>query len=319
VQTLRKARRADVAILQRKLLPLWQIHFLRRAADRLVYDFDDALFRRDSHTRKSHESWRRALQFWAAVYAADVVLAGNTYLARRAGAYVESDRVHCVPTCVDPREYPVAVHRRRGAQAALAWIGQKRTLQALPMAAACWEALGKWLPGLELRVLCNVSCDLPGVRVVLRPWSEATEKTELADADIGVSWLPNDGWSQGKCGLKVLQYMAAGLPVVANPVGAHREMVIPGKTGFLAATPGEWTAAISQLADDPALRRRMGRAGRRLVEQQYSVEAWGPRWTDLVVGQRAISRTGHGWDAPPSANGPVPSAQWTGEVAVAAH
>jgi glycosyltransferase involved in cell wall biosynthesis len=318
VRTLRKARRADGVILQRKLLPLWQLHVLRRATDRLVYDFDDALFRRDSHARKQPQSWKRALRFWAAVYAADVVLAGNAYLARRASSYVDAGRVHCVPTCVDPDEYPVAPHRRRGAETALAWIGQKRTLQALPMARPWWQALGKRLPGLELRLICDASCALPGVRTVLRRWSEATEKTELADADIGLSWLPDDGWSQGKCGLKVLQYMAAGLPVVANPVGAHVEMVIPGETGFLASTPGEWAAAISQLGDDPALRRRMGRAGRRLVERHYSVEAWGPRWTELVVGRRAFSRPGHVSDAPLSGEGPYSGAECAGEVAVAA-
>jgi glycosyltransferase involved in cell wall biosynthesis len=247
-----------------------------------------------------------------------VVLAGNTYLAQRATAYVDAGRVHCVPTCVDADEYPVAVHRRRGARAALAWIGQQRTLQALPMARPWWEALGKWLPGLELRVICDASCTLPGVRTVLRRWSEATEGIELADADIGVSWLPDDGWSRGKCGLKVLQYMAAGLPVVANPVGAHMEMVIPGKTGFLASTPGEWTAAISRLADDPALRRRMGRAGRRIVEQQYSIQAWGPRWTELVAGQRAFSRPGQGWDAPLAGDGPYSNAECARGAAVAA-
>jgi glycosyltransferase involved in cell wall biosynthesis len=72
----------------------------------------------------------------------------------------------------------------------------------------------------------------------------------------------------------VLQFMAAGLPVIANPVGANREMVVPGETGFLASTPDEWAVAIQRLAVDPELRARMGAAGRRRVEREYSVARW---------------------------------------------
>jgi glycosyltransferase involved in cell wall biosynthesis len=114
--------------------------------------------------------------------------------------------------------------------------------------------------------------------VDFRPWSGATEGAELAEADIGVSWLPDDSWSRGKCGLKVLQYMAAGLPVIANPVGVQKEMVRHGETGFLAETADEWCEAVQRLAADPQLRRRMGQEGRRIVESDYSVAAGAARW-----------------------------------------
>ena len=118
--------------------------------------------------------------------------------------------------------------------------------------------------------------------MVLRPWSSDTEAQELAACDIGISWLPDDSFSRGKCGLKILQYMAAGLPVVANPVGVHREMIIDGQTGYLASSPEQWSAAIARLAADPALRRRMGQAGRRLAEERFSVARWGPQFAGLI-------------------------------------
>ena len=104
----------------------------------------------------------------------------------------------------------------------------------------------------------------------------------MADADIGINWLPDDSWSRGKCGLKVLQYMAAGLPVVANPVGMNREMVVHGRTGFLASTPEEWADAIERLASNPKLRQAMGQRGRHLVEERFGVERWAPRFARLV-------------------------------------
>ena len=114
------------------------------------------------------------------------------------------------------------------------------------------------------------------------PWSVATEARDLAAADIGISWLADIPFNRGKCGLKVLQYMAAGLPVVANPIGVTSRLVIHGKTGFLASTPEEWAEAIKRLAENPVLRRQMGVAARRIVEERYSVNAWSPQFAELI-------------------------------------
>jgi glycosyltransferase involved in cell wall biosynthesis len=146
---------------------------------------------------------------------------------------------------------------------------------------------------LELRVVSDVFPQLAGVRVVPLPWSAATETAELAQSDVGISWLPDDRWSRGKCGLKVLQYMAAGLPVVANRVGVHREMVVDGVTGFLADTPDEWVQALRRLSQDVALRAAMGAAARRRVEAEYSVEGWKAPFAaaiDALVARPAVSR-----------------------------
>jgi len=150
-------------------------------------------------------------------------------------------------------------------------------LPSLECAGAELAAVAAELPGVELRLICDAGPAPLPVRVALRPWSPATEADELVEADIGISWLADDLWSLGKCGLKVLQYMAAGLPVVANPVGIHRRLVVDGLNGFLAETPGDWARAVARLAADPALRNRMGAAARNCVTEHYSVQHWGPR------------------------------------------
>ncbi len=282
VPQLLAARRADVVILQRKLLPLWQLALLRRLARRLIYDVDDALYQRDSYSRRGPESWVRGLHFWATVYASDAVTAGNEFLRDRAAAYAALDRVHVVRTCLEPGDYAIGRHERTGAAAKLVWIGQPSTLPSLDLMQKHLAAAAGRLPGLELRVICSRFPSLEGIRVLPYRWSAADETAAVADGDIGVNWLPDDQWSRGKCGLKVLQYMAAGLPVVANPVGMNRQMVEHGRTGFLAATPQEWADAIERLACDPSLRRAMGVAGRRRVEERFSVAAWGPRFAEVV-------------------------------------
>ncbi len=128
ISSLLAGRRAEIVVLQRKLLPAWQLAILRRSAKCLVYDVDDAVFRRDSFTRKQQQSETRLSRFRNTVLAADAVLAGNDYLTQFTAAYADPDRVYRVPTCVDPSWYPLASHRRTGFRARLAWIGQRSML-----------------------------------------------------------------------------------------------------------------------------------------------------------------------------------------------
>lgn len=282
----------DAVILQRKLLPPWQLRILRRAARRLVFDFDDAVLFRDSNDPRGPDDARRRRRFAAMMRAADTVIAGNDFLADcalRAGARVED--VHVIPTCVEPSRYPVAHHEPAGGPMDLVWIGSSSTLRGLEQPAEIWRAVAAAVPGLRLRVICDrFPQDFP-IPIVAVPWAEADEARALADGQVGVSWLPDDVWSRGKCGLKVLQYQAAGLPVVANPVGCQNEMIRPGDNGFLAAGPDEWVAALRRLASDHDLRRRMGLAARRGVEADYSVPAWSAAFVHSVTGGHRTAAT----------------------------
>ena len=289
--------RFPAVILQRRLLPGWQIRILRHAAARIVFDLDDAVFQRDSYDRKGQHCRRRSGRFKATVQAADMVTVGNDHLRQEVLRYVEANRVRVIPTCVDAKLYRPADHWRVGEGIRLAWIGSSSTMASLQLIQPHLAVATQSVRGLELHVICGRGLELAGVRTVLREWSSQTEAVDLADCDVGISWLPDDSWSRGKCGLKVLQYMAAGLPVVANPVGANSEMVMPGRTGFLADTPHEWAEAIRLLASDPELRRKMGTAGRRLVEERYGVARWEGPFAAAVAGDESVS------DAGPSLSG----------------
>jgi glycosyltransferase involved in cell wall biosynthesis len=144
------------------------------------------------------------------------------------------------------------------------------------------SAIGRAVPGTRLKLICDRFIDIPHLSVDRCRWSEATEPAEIAAADVGIGWVPDDAWSRGKCGLKVLQYQAAGLPVVANPVGVQAEFVKHGVTGFQAASTEQWVNAIRALAADASLRRRMGEAGRRQVEDHFSLPPGAAKWTELL-------------------------------------
>ena len=292
---LRRAQQFDAVILQRKLLPVWQLSVLRRYARHLVFDFDDAVKFRDSYDERGLISRWRSRRFARTVCAADTVVAGNDFLADcalRDGANVQ--RVHVIPTCVEPRKYPIARQETGEDHLDLVWIGSASTLRGLEQSRPIWERLAKALPQLRLRVICDRFPDAFPIPVIPVAWDEPTEARELAAGQIGVSWIPDDLWSRGKCGLKVLQYQAAGLPVVANPVGAHCEMIRVEETGFLATTADEWVAAIMLLARDSRRRQKMGLMARQRVEADYSVSAWAETFVNSMTGT-CRSAVGAAW------------------------
>jgi glycosyltransferase involved in cell wall biosynthesis len=281
LRQLTEVTRADAVLLQRRLLSWWQLRLLRRHAQSLFFDIDDAVFYRDSNSARGHKSGRRLRRFRATVRQCDGVLAGNHFLAEEARRWAFTDRVHYFPTCVDPGLYRPRPSERRGGDVRLVWIGSRSTMPSLDAIQPGLAEATRRLPGLTLRVVCDVFPTLAGVNVVPVSWSEATEANELANADIGISYLPEHPWSRGKCGLKVLQYMAAGLPVIANSYGVHPEM-IEGGAGVLAGTSSKWADAIVRLAENAEIRRRMAVASRARVEAAYAVERWGQRLAQLL-------------------------------------
>jgi glycosyltransferase involved in cell wall biosynthesis len=278
----RRLRGASV-VLQRRLLPGWQLALLRRQVRHLVFDFDDAVFLRDSYSDRGIHDPRRLRRFAATVRACDAVVAGNSFLADQAARWAGVRRVHLVPTCIDPSRYVPRAPDAPGDGRTLVWIGSSSTLKGLETIAPLLEELGRSVPGLRLKVICDRFPAFEHLSVVPCPWNAASEARDLAPADVGIGWVPDDLWSRGKCGLKVLQYMAAGLPVIANPVGVHSEMVRHGETGFLASTPGQWREAVTRLAGDAGLRFRMGQAGRWCLEARYAVAAGAAGWLDLLA------------------------------------
>jgi glycosyltransferase involved in cell wall biosynthesis len=266
-------------LIQRRLLSTWEIRRLRRKAETLLFDLDDAVWLRDSFSGRPLRSRRRQRRFIEQIRQMDYVITGNDFLAEYVRPF--ANHVLVIPTCIEPARYRPAQHPQDHS-AQLVWIGSASTLRGLEQQRAWFEALGRRLPNVTLRLICDQFLSFHRLQVIPRLWSEETEATDLAAADIGIAWMPDDDWSRGKCGLKVLQYMAAGLPVIANPVGVHVEMIRDGETGLLANTPAEWTDAVEYLSRHSNVRRRMGLASRARVEKEYSVAHGAKLWLELL-------------------------------------
>ena len=161
------------------------------------------------------------------------------------------------------------------------WIGQRATADFLRPLAPLFEQLRKQGKGRFTAI--GIDAQQLGLPMASVPWSEDTEVASLQALDVGIMPLRDEPFERGKCGYKLIQYMACGLPVVASPVGVNRQIVEHGVNGFLAETPAEWAEALQTLLADPALRQRMGQAGRQKVEQQYSLQVTGPKLASLLM------------------------------------
>lgn len=274
---------ADLVILQRRLLPRWQLALLRQRVRRLAFDFDDAVFLRDSYHRQGSESSMLRRRFLSMMGSVDAVVAGNDWLAERAQA-AGARLIRVIPTCVDPTRYAPMANTNAGLT--MVWIGSSSTVRGLARARPLLEQLGQSVPGLTLRLVCDAFVDFQHLKVERVPWTAAGEADALASADVGLSLLPDDDWSRGKCGLKVLQYFAAGLPVLGNPVGVTAQMIGPDPitqqtAGLLPVSPEDWQRALEALRDDKT-RRVMGAEARRRAVQEYSIARGVAEWAQFL-------------------------------------
>jgi glycosyltransferase involved in cell wall biosynthesis len=256
--------------------------YLQKGKARYVYDFDDAIFHQyDTHPNRLV---RLALsgKIRRVIEGASAVIAGNDYLAEYARRV--NDRVSVIPTVVDTDQYrlPEQATIEANRPLVVGWIGSPSTA---PYVAQQSEALRTFCARRRARVVLVGSgpVALPGVPLEVRPWREQREVRDLQDFDVGIMPLPDTPWARGKCGFKLVQYMACGVPVVASPVGVNTQMVESGVNGYLATTPAEWLEALEKMAGDPSHRKRMGTTGRRQVIERYSLQSAAPRLAETLA------------------------------------
>ncbi|HJT19312.1 MAG TPA: glycosyltransferase family 4 protein [Nitrospira sp.] len=272
---------SDLIVVEGQLFPYAPPLFERGLAHfhKIAIEFDDAIYLTKGHGRKMPVLLRLS--------AATIV--GNQTLGAYAASY--SSNVHVVPTVVDTDRFRPPTQRGERTKdgvhrsITIAWIGLAYNASYLEWLAPVFRRLQKEFL-LKVMVISSRPPVLEGVSVSFKPWNYATEVEDLQACDIGVMPLPDSEWALGKCGLKLLQYMALGLPAVASPIGVNREIIEDGVNGLLATTEEDWHRQLARLCRDSTLREQIGHAGRATVEARYSLKQWGPK---LAERYRAIS------------------------------
>jgi glycosyltransferase involved in cell wall biosynthesis len=258
-------REYDAVFVQKRLFSLPWIFAARLAAKRLIFDFDDAIWTSPTGNWSRMTRAKTRLRLRTMIAKADCVIAGNSYLADYARQYRRNVRV--IPTCIDTDHYSPQEgdpHDRL----TIGWIGSKPNIPYL----AGLEPAFSGLPNADLSVISDKEYKSPNLPTDFTRWSAEGELAALRSFDIGVMPLADDEWACGKCGFKILQYMACGIPAVVSPVGVNREIIADSVNGFLAASTDEWVERLTALSSDASLRTRIAAAGRSTVLANYSAE-----------------------------------------------
>lgn len=256
------ARPFSLVFVHRVLLPPWIIRRLTRLHIPIIFDFDDALAIEGFHRTTIAQS-----RFHTLVQHAAHVTTSTLYNADQ--VRVRNPRVSVVVSSVDTRRQPKKRQRESTLPVTIGWIGSPSTAPYLHEIHTPLERLAAERKFRMIVVGGDVAWRALGVEVLHRPWSEATERDDLLTFDIGVMPLPDNEWTRAKGGFKLIQYMSAGLPVVASPVGANVHLVEHGTNGYLASTAEEWFQYLQMLVGSAELRAVMGTAGRAFAEQRY--------------------------------------------------
>lgn len=240
----------------------------------VVVDLDDAVYH--YYDRHMNPAIRRMLgsKIDRIMHRSSLVTAGNEYIATRARQAGAVD-VDIVPTVLDLSKYERGQGTPAGQEVRVGWIGTPITAKYLEPIKRAF-ASGRLGSKVVFCAIGSGGIDWPTPNISEVEWNESTEVSELKKFDIGIMPLPDSPFERGKSGLKLLQYMALGIPVVASPVGVNARLVTDGVEGFLAVTEDEWIEAINLLASDASLRARMGAAGREKVEMEFSLDRYGP-------------------------------------------
>jgi glycosyltransferase involved in cell wall biosynthesis len=294
VRLLLARDRFDVFFVYREAYPFgppWFESTLAKSGRPVIYDFDDAIFLTNASDANRFASALKYPRKVASLVArSSLVLAGNDYLASYARTY--NPLVRVLPTCVDTNVFvPRTTSRLPGDPPVIGWIGTPTTAAYMKTMA---PVLGRLAArhDFQLRVSgSGAPLEFDGVRTVNERWSLDNEVALFNTCDVGVYPLADDEWAKGKCGFKAIQFMACGVPVVAAAVGVNTQIVEDGVNGFLASSEDEWEAKISRLLADPGLRARIGAAGRKTIEERYSLAAHAPRLVSMVrelVDQRLV-------------------------------
>lgn len=270
---VRRLHEFDAVFIQKGILPgLYSGLEKKMAREKpIVFDFDDAIWLPRQGGSRVARFMHREAAVKELLRLSSAVIAGNDFLADYASHY--NRNVTVVPTAVDVSRYP----KNRSSEV-VGWIGSAATLPYLKSVGGVFQRLN-----IRPRVIGVGNPGSLGFDVEYRPWHLGSEAWELSQIGIGISPLPDTPWERGKCGVKLLQYMACGIPVVASPVGVHHQMVRSGENGFLAHSEEQWVGYLASLMKDAQLRDRMGERGRAFVQQDYDVHGAADKIASILL------------------------------------
>jgi glycosyltransferase involved in cell wall biosynthesis len=264
----------DTVLLQREMVSTF-LTLEALTKNPRILDVDDAIFlyRGGGFARRLAEM-------------SDQVICGNSYLAEWFGLL--NRNVTIIPTAVDAARYfPLPENKDVADRKAIGWLGTSGNLKYLYSIEKALAKAMRMVPEAQLVVVCDKAPEfqwIDPIRIKYVRWEERNEVESIQSMDVGIMPLDDTPWARGKCSLKMLQYMACGLPVVVSPVGMNAEVLAMENLGIAASTESQWTDALIALLERKDMRSQMGSTGRKIIEERFSIDVIAPRLAACLRG-----------------------------------
>ncbi len=243
------------------------------AGKKYILNFDDNVW-----TKYSGKPWLKG-KYDRLIENAAGVIAANEYLYEIIKKH--NGNVIRIPTVIDldlyQAEYP------KFERFTIIWIGTPVTYKYVLQFAGTFRQMAGELD-FELLILSSSVLEkdrIPGVNMRFVNWHSAIEAEYLIRSHIGIMPLTDDDFSRGKSAFKIIQYLAAGLPVIASPVGENCNVINSGVNGFLADSPDEWSDALKKLYRDHELYSKVAAAAQK-SSSEYSIQKYFPAFLDFM-------------------------------------
>jgi len=264
----------DCLFIQREAFFLGTSLFEKKASQsgkKVIFDFDDAIWLPDTSPGNKKWEWlKKPGKFYVNAALADIVIAGNSYLAAEANKV--NKNVTIIPTTIDTSKHMPAP-KKNGSEIIIGWMGSLSTIKHFEELVLVLVKIKEKFSHVKFKVIGDPSYVNRQLEINGIAWNEESEVREINSFDIGIMPLPDNEWTRGKCGLKALSYMSCEVPVVASSTGVNREIIQHNQNGLLANSEEEWFVCLQELIKEKTLREKLGKAGRVTVEEKYSVTA----------------------------------------------
>lgn len=273
----------DLIFIHREACPVgppifeWLIYKFKKP---IIFDFDDAIFLPSfNFENRLYRFLKFPSKTKSIIKMSSHIIIANRFLEDYVRKF--NSCVDVIHTPIDTERFTVAI-KRNSSQITIGWIGSPTTSSYLESIYHAMQKLSRKY-GFTLKIVgAGRLVSIAGVKVENYDWFLEREIQDFQSVDIGIYPLPDTLWVRGKAAFKAIQYMAVGVPAVASPVGMTKDLIQDGANGFLANSEEEWVKKISMLIEDPLLRKKMGLAGRRTVEERFSIKINAPKYLRII-------------------------------------
>ena len=272
--------KCDIIWIEKEIFPYFPSffeQFLKFVGKTFIVDYDDAIFHNYDLSRNFVLKNLMSKKIFSVMKYADCVISGNKYIADYA-KIAGASRIEVIPTVVDSLKYDPKKNFLNKSPI-IGWIGSRSTQKYLLSIQEVLSSICK-IYGARLLLVgatSEIAHKFSDINVDIIPWSEEEESRLIRLMDIGIMPLSNGPWEKGKCGYKLIQYMASGVPTIASSVGANIDIIRNSNCGFLVDSNDEWKNALMNLLDNREQCIRLGNAGRLAVENIYSSRVQAPK------------------------------------------